>query len=213
VVQKFQPTVRIIQATAIEYPWHLPLLRAIKRQSLLYPNYGASIGMSTQLWWQNVLYDALIELKLIPPTAVHPAWLVQCSHELMTVFSTAKPYQCVDGIHEQLKQLRQFETTRLFVMSNCDERLETILTSLKLMEYFDFAVSSKEAGAMKPDESIFRYCQNKIDQTTPSNRQVIYIGDDCEKDINPSLAFGWKPILVSHEQPLSVVLNHLIASS
>jgi putative hydrolase of the HAD superfamily len=61
------------------------------------------------------------------------------------------------------------------------------LERLGLLPYFDFLVTSEEAGADKPSPRFFRLCQSKAQ--CPSE-QCLFVGDNPHRDVAGALAAG-----------------------
>lgn len=66
------------------------------------------------------------------------------------------------------------------------------LQILDLSKYVDWLVTSEEAGAEKPSEKIFRLCSYK---SQCDIRDIIYVGDDYEKDFIGASKVGMKAFL------------------
>ncbi len=67
---------------------------------------------------------------------------------------------------------------------------------LKIADYFDFVVSSEEAGHEKPHEDIFRLALEKM---AMKPEEVVMIGDDYKKDLAGAAKLGIKTILVNNQ--------------
>jgi len=65
---------------------------------------------------------------------------------------------------------------------------------LRVEDYFDFIVSSEEAGRDKPSEDIFRLALEKM---VMEPEEVVMIGDDYKKDLVGAEKMGIKAILVN----------------
>lgn len=62
------------------------------------------------------------------------------------------------------------------------------LERLGLLEQVDFLVSSEEAGVEKPEEGIFRLCQEKAGCKA---EECLFLGDSLKKDVLGALAYGF----------------------
>ena len=69
---------------------------------------------------------------------------------------------------------------RLGVLSNFDQRLRRLLTSLGLAERFDVITLPADAGAAKPARAIFEHCLGRIGLAAAS---VLYVGDRATLDV------------------------------
>ena len=80
------------------------------------------------------------------------------------------------------------------VISNFDERLESILISLGLRHYFDFIISSIEFHCQKPDKQIFNIALSK--SKVNDSKQAIHIGDNINLDYLAAKNAGWNALIV-----------------
>ena len=91
------------------------------------------------------------------------------------------------------------------VISNFDERLESILASTKLLPYFSFVVTSYSHGVEKPNVSIFeealRLASHKhgIDIAP---EEAIHIGDTLLNDYIGAKNARWNAVIVNHQDHL-----------
>ncbi len=65
------------------------------------------------------------------------------------------------------------------------------LEAMKMMDYFDFIVSSEEVAAEKPAVKLFRCCAEKAGVPAA---ECVFIGDNFKKDILGAQAAGMTPI-------------------
>lgn len=90
---------------------------------------------------------------------------------------------------------------RLGVVSNFDATLTPTLRAHGLDKYFDFAVSSEDAGAAKPEPAIFHKALDEFGPLSPSD--VCHIGDEVENDYFAPRSLGMTAFLVDREGHLS----------
>ena len=81
---------------------------------------------------------------------------------------------------------------KIGVVSNFDERLPLILTSLEIKDYFDVIVTSQECKSAKPDRNIFDAAMKAVGVTEPAN--CYHIGDREDTDVAGAIAAGWRPM-------------------
>lgn len=88
------------------------------------------------------------------------------------------------------------------VLSNWDFQLPQVLQSLGLDHFFEFVLSSAQAGSEKPDARFFACGLQHIRALHPTiaPRDCFYIGDHFEKDVRPSRAFGFRPLWIVRDQ-------------
>lgn len=84
------------------------------------------------------------------------------------------------------------------VLSNWDFQLPQVLQSLGLDGFFEFILSSAQAGFEKPDARFFASGLQHIRALHPTiaTENCFYIGDHLEKDVLPSRAFGFRPLWI-----------------
>jgi putative hydrolase of the HAD superfamily len=82
---------------------------------------------------------------------------------------------------------------KLGVISNWDERLRPLLKRLKLADYFETVVVSREVGASKPQPTIFRRAVRLLGLTP---EEVLHVGDDPRADVCGARAAGLSALLL-----------------
>lgn len=76
----------------------------------------------------------------------------------------------------------------LAVISNFDERLDTILESLRLKEYFTFIACSFDVGMCKPSPEVFQLVLSHFDVKA---EDTLHVGD------KPAIELGMKSLIVN----------------
>jgi putative hydrolase of the HAD superfamily len=102
--------------------------------------------------------------------------------------------------HSFLQEMSLFDGARDILMFLKERGVKTCLCSdltahiqyrkldrLNISEFFDFIVTSEEAGEDKPSMKIFLLCLEKLNLKASN---VIFVGDDLEKDIKGALDSG-----------------------
>lgn len=132
-----------------------------------------------------ILADAVREEQ---PLAVSHAQAVQ-------VLSDAVVFAPFPETHEVLESLQR-RGVPMGVMSNWDGQLPHILRSLGFDSYFQFVLSSAEAGCEKPSLEFFKASleRARIQQPHLQASDCFYIGDHYEKDVVPARRFGMTPL-------------------
>jgi len=111
---------------------------------------------------------------------------------LWHAFTRHEYWRLLQGVEATLKRL-QGEGLRLFVLSNNDERLHTIIDGLRIGGYFEDVFVSAELGAEKPSPRIFELVQARI-KVAPRN--ILHVGDNPVEDVQGALDAGWRAALV-----------------
>eukprot|EP00968_Pinguiococcus_pyrenoidosus_P025280 scaffold5812_cov232-Pinguiococcus_pyrenoidosus.AAC.2 len=113
------------------------------------------------------------------------------------------------GVEAVLQNLRSAESCgglRLGVLSNFDDRLPGILESLGIAKYFDFVLTSREAGQEKPSQVMFDLARNALglsaDGSGPiETRECLHAGDTLGTDVRGALDAGWQSAFISVRAP------------
>ncbi len=103
-----------------------------------------------------------------------------------------------------LKKLKE-ENYKLCLISNtypitpsrCRESFEEILS------YFDVITFSSEIGIKKPDESIFKFTLDKLNELSEEKilpEEIIMIGDNEKYDFIPAIKFGMQARLIDRNK-------------
>lgn len=93
-----------------------------------------------------------------------------------------------DDVLPGLEQLRT--RYRLFSASNGNADLARI----GLAHYFERSIAARQAGVMKPDPGIFH---KVIEGTGLAPREVAYVGDDPELDVEGARRAGMQPVWIN----------------
>jgi putative hydrolase of the HAD superfamily len=101
----------------------------------------------------------------------------------------------IPGTLEMLAELRQHY--RLGLLSNFTHGPAAwrILTDTKLTPFFDVILISGELGYRKPSTFLFR---RLVEQLSPENDGVLYVGDDPEADVLGALRAGLQPVWTTY---------------
>lgn len=84
----------------------------------------------------------------------------------------------------------------LGVISNATDELLDRLRDLELAGYFDSITYSQEAGANKPDPTIFRLALTRADRRP---EETMHVGNTYEDDVVGARAVGVTPVLVDRD--------------
>jgi putative hydrolase of the HAD superfamily len=91
-----------------------------------------------------------------------------------------------------LRELRDMGY-RLGVVSNADGRVEALLRSRGLADYFEFVIDSHVFGVEKPDPRIFRAA---VERLALEPRACLYVGDLYPVDVLGARAAGLEALLL-----------------
>ena len=91
---------------------------------------------------------------------------------------------------EVLSTLR--DHSKIGLLSNNDNLMESIIDKLHLRGYFDAITLSHQVGVLKPDDEIYLRC---IDRLNVRINDVIMVGNDLEKDVKKPIRLGMMGLL------------------
>lgn len=91
---------------------------------------------------------------------------------------------------------------RFVVASNFASNLPEILDELRLLDVFDHVYASQIMGVEKPSVEFFTAIQTK-ESFSPND--CLMVGDSHNLDVQPSLAAGWKALLMAGDHYLDTV--------
>lgn len=158
---------------------------ALRRMSVSFPMYGCHDGLSMQQWWGRVVTETLSESGV-----KSKAVLEGMSGRLYSEFCGAGCWEVYADVPPTLTALKERGMT-LGVVSNFDERLESILSSVGLTRYLDFIVATYKIKRAKPDPQMFHEAL-KIASVDAAN--AMHIGDDYVMDYLTPKAVGMRAL-------------------
>lgn len=153
-----------------------------------HPNYGKDHGMTTKVWWQDFICRVFVNAGY--QGNVSP--LQGVSDVLWKRFEDGTDWEAIPHSHEALTLLKG-AGIKLGVVSNFDESLEKTLCVNKMDHYFDFVVTSVNAGTEKPDPAIFRRALSMSGGVSPS--LAAHVGDDVSHDYFTPKSIGMAAFL------------------
>ncbi|KFP34801.1 Haloacid dehalogenase-like hydrolase domain-containing protein 3, partial [Chlamydotis macqueenii] len=107
-------------------------------------------------------------------------------------FCSARNWEVVPGAGETLSRCCQ-RGFRMGVVSNFDNRLETILSQCNLRHHFEFVLTSEDAGFAKPDRRIFEKAL-RLGGVPPA--WAAHVGDSYTRDYRAARAVGMHSFLL-----------------
>ncbi|XP_047113132.1 rhythmically expressed gene 2 protein-like [Schistocerca piceifrons] len=169
-------------------------LSEYEKQSSLHPNFGQQTGIGWKKWWNQLVVEVLDKAT---NSQYSRTKYDSVAEYLITAYKNGEQYNVADGAQDLLSYLQQTNTI-LGIISNYDERLHCVLNSLDLNKYFDFVLTSYEAGIEKPSTKIFEKALDlavKIDSHV-SPTCALHIGDKIETDYKGAMKAQWKCALL-----------------
>ncbi|MDE2860983.1 MAG: HAD family hydrolase [Chloroflexota bacterium] len=125
---------------------------------------------------------------------------VEVSHELaLQVFTrvrdTPRGYALYDDVLPALRSLKS-RGTILGLLTNNRGDVNALCLDMGLFPLLDFAVSSEDVGAGKPDPAIFLEALRRAG-TEP--RETIHVGDQYDTDVKGAREVGIHPVLLDRD--------------
>ncbi|MCL4216423.1 MAG: HAD-IA family hydrolase [Candidatus Hydrogenedentes bacterium] len=115
--------------------------------------------------------------------------------ELYELFAQPKAWEVYDDVAPALEVLRR-RGFRLGVVSNWDNRLPRLMRGLKLDRYFEFILTSAEAGCKKPFPGIFEQAVARLGVMA---REAVYVGDSVDHDVVGARGAGLVPVQIARK--------------
>ncbi|RIA92054.1 HAD-like domain-containing protein [Glomus cerebriforme] len=164
----------------------------------LYPNYGYNSGLSSKEWWSKVIEKTFIEAGINKQNLSQI--LPRLSTNLYNKFTTSETYELYDETEYVLSELHNTKKIKLGIISNLDERVESIFSSLNIHQYFNFILLSSKFGVEKPDVKIFEKALELGGMNTISkeerSKQILHVGDDEVRDYQGAKNVGINTLLI-----------------
>ena len=141
------------------------------------PNYPSSSTFAERdaidrQWWRHLVDQILTQLDRHPGAAFDPYF-----SDLFQHYATPAAWRPFPGTHEALAMLAKHY--RIFVFSNFDERLVSILKAWRLDTHLSGILFSTALGASKPDPEAFSAALNAANANP---KTTLHVGDDLQAD-------------------------------
>uniref|UniRef100_A0A8C9L3R9 Haloacid dehalogenase-like hydrolase domain-containing protein 3 n=1 Tax=Pavo cristatus TaxID=9049 RepID=A0A8C9L3R9_PAVCR len=162
-------------------------LKAYRAQSRRFPNYGRAEGLSSRQWWVDVVKETFRLAGVHEDTV-----LSLIAENLYRDYCSAHNWELLPEASETLSWCHQ-QGLRMGVVSNFDNRLESILVHCSLRHHFDFVLTSEAVGVAKPDPKIFKTAL-RLGGVRPE--EAAHIGDDYSKDYRAAREVGMHSFLL-----------------
>ncbi|XP_030766024.1 rhythmically expressed gene 2 protein [Sitophilus oryzae] len=169
------------------------------RMSNEHPNFGLATGLGWENWWTTVAKETFKSSKL----PFDDDKLDKVASHLLEMYKTSACWQHCYGIPALLSYI-QSKNIPMGVVSNFDPRIHTILTNMKLKDYFKFVISSYEVGVLKPNKEIFDLALEKSEENQIKPEECLHIGDKASLDYQGAKQWGWNAYLISDKNLTSL---------
>ncbi|ORX54147.1 HAD-superfamily hydrolase [Hesseltinella vesiculosa] len=168
--------------------------QAYRQQLLRAPLYGSQQGMTSEQWWEELVYNTFTEAG-VEKKALDTQF-PRLFHALFHRFMSREGYSVFHDVQPALRELKR-RGFKMGVISNCDERLGTVLQNLQLDSFFEFVLPSCTAGVEKPDGRIFDTALDLIDDRSILCTEALHVGDDIKRDYYGARDAGWNAVLLN----------------
>ena len=163
-----------------------------------HPGYGVNTNISSRQWWTLLVEYTFKDYNLSSEQ------LEKLGRIIYDEFAKGDLWVKHPHADEVLKELKKKKI--LGVISNFDERLESLLEQHELQQYFQFILTPRNCGLHKPQKEIFFHAADlgKVD----SNDKLCHVGDDVKLDYQAAKAANCQGLLLTKdEQAKQKLLN------
>lgn len=162
-----------------------------------HPIYGKYTGLGWKDWWRTIVHNVFREQH----ASVSTDTLDKVADSLIRCYSTSRCYHKYPGTVDLLNSLRE-KNIVMGVISNFDQRLESILKDFQIRQYFAFVLTSYDFGMEKPSLPIFEEALRltrhlRTEEILP--QEAMHIGDGVNNDYFGAKSAGWNALLIKHD--------------
>lgn len=161
-----------------------------------HPNFGLKSGVGWENWWKMVVFGTFKDSKY----NVEDSKLDAIALHLLETYKTSACWQQCFGAVDLLSFLKS-KNIPLGIISNFDPRLSVTLENTKLREFFNFVITSYEAGFEKPDSKIFELAMKEASLKDLKPEECLHVGDTALLDYYGALNCNWNAALIHERAP------------
>jgi REG-2-like HAD superfamily hydrolase len=165
--------------------------------SASHPNFGQGTGLGWEKWWKLLVIKTFEDTVHVDGRTHDVPIFTTISDHLIGLYKTRECWKKVEGAEEILNHFYKVGVP-LGVISNYDERLETVLKAMDLHHYFQFIITSYRAGFEKPDSRIFHLALCQLGNISIKPNEALHVGNMPEIDYLGAVKAGWNAALVHH---------------
>ncbi|CAF3418414.1 unnamed protein product [Rotaria sp. Silwood1] len=171
-------------------------IQAFRTINITHPGYGVNTNISSRQWWTLIIEYTFKDYQL---SLIQLEKLSKIIYDEFAKGDMWIKHSQADYILEKLKKKKI-----LGVISNFDERLESLLEQHNLRQYFQFILTPRNCGLYKPQTEIFSYAANLAN--IQSNNNLCHIGDDVKLDYRAAKAANCHVLLLSKNEESKKIL-------
>jgi len=160
-----------------------------------FPHFGSTSGISSKMWWMKLVKETF---KDVVEDQYDEERFDKIALELYSYYHSPEPYNVFDDGLEALQRLKD-KKLKIGAISNFDNRLHDIFSSVGLNKFVDFVVTSEDARSSKPEGAIFELAASMSNIQDLEPNEILHVGDDLEKDYLGARHMGWKSVLVDRK--------------
>ena len=181
-----------------EYQLGSNFIQAFQTLNRTHPGYGIHTNISSRQWWTLLIEYTFKEYQLLSND------INKLSRIIYDEFSKGELWIKHPQADKILNELSK--TKILGVISNFDERLESLLEQHDIRQYFRFILTPRNCGLYKPQKEIFFHA---IDLAKiKSSNNLCHVGDDIKLDYRAAHTANCHALLLSkNEQFKEKLLN------
>ncbi len=127
--------------------------------------HAGYMGAATDVMWKQIIQNKKLSLDIAETTAL-------TIKESLPFLRSLPKIEPMPGLIDLLEKLIKLQIPMAVASSSDPETIEIMLTKSGLKRYFNYAVSSVEAGKSKPEPDVFLYAA-KLLNVPPENCLVI----------------------------------------
>ena len=140
-------------------------------------------------WWRETVWETFAEAGAAEAFGER---FDRFFGDLFDAFAEPMVWRLYPDVYPALETIKR-RNIRCAIVSNWDSRLPRIVAGLGVAGYFEFILTSAEAGERKPGAVIF---QEALRRLALPPEAVIHVGDSEQDDAAGARNAGIKPVLV-----------------
>ena len=156
-----------------------------------HPGYGIHTSISSRQWWILLVEQTFKDYQL------SSAQVQSLGTIIYDEFAKGDMWIKHPQADQVLKELHKRKV--LGVISNFDERLESLLEQHQLRSYFQFVLTPRNCGLYKPQKEIFNHAARLAN--LQSNANLCHIGDDVQLDYRAASSTNCQALLLAKDEP------------
>lgn len=162
-------------------------------------------------WWRDVVRQVLLatdSTARFPEQSNGSTGFDAFFADLWSEYASDAAWTLREGCVETLAELRASDL-QLGIVSNFDHRLDSLLETLEIAQFFEIVVRPGLMGSAKPEARLFEAALSELGAAAASTR---YVGDDSEVDGTAARACGIRFIDVTELVSLRELPERIQAS-